>query len=75
LGNEHSLEPMVHVTFIHESMKQGFVCLSHWISQIMPHLAAHLYHWKALELNVLTYNKKAIENTTTFSLKIHLNQN
>jgi hypothetical protein len=32
------------------------------------------YHWKALELNVLTYNEKAIEYTTTFSLKIHLNQ-
>jgi hypothetical protein len=30
--------------------------------------------WKALELNVLTYNEKAIKYTTTFSLKIHLNQ-
>jgi hypothetical protein len=42
LGNELTLGPMVHVTFIHESMKEGFVCLSHWFSQIMPHLAAHL---------------------------------
>jgi hypothetical protein len=23
-------------------MKESFVCLSHWISQIMLHLAAHL---------------------------------
>jgi hypothetical protein len=29
LDNELTLAPIAHVTVIHESMKEGFVCLSH----------------------------------------------
>jgi hypothetical protein len=76
LGNELTLGPMAQVTCIEESMKESFVCLSHWISHESCHILQHTwYHWKALELNVLTYNEKGIQYTTTFSLKIHLNQN
>jgi hypothetical protein len=51
-----------------------FVC--HIGSPKSCHILQHTwYHWKALELNVLTYNEKGIEYTTTCSLKIHLNQN